>query len=379
MNKLPDILPPFSEDDRMLSGLVYPLWPFVSPLILYTFKREEPYVHFHALQALALGGVSIAASLLLGMLTILIMWLLPSWSIAISGILGLAVFVTVTFVLFTYMAFILYVAWQAGSGVFLRLPFIGRWAEEKMQNSLGITFDDYSTKMIGERREVNIQPFHYDESLDNFQNAEENLAASYERGTLEEDFDADYTFEYSKQSSQDISQYTATTQGKPQVAAPAAVPPTPSKPDDSFRSLADTLLPHNAPPKRPEIKWNSDFSAPSRPVTPPPAARHSAPVPQRPASASPQRPLQRPVTAPRPHAAPAFPNLDAPAPQAPVRRPAAATDDNFRPGLVGNKTNSFRFDNLDESAPSPAAPPRRLPPADQNGGNGQVDGFQAWH
>jgi hypothetical protein len=60
-----EILPPVTEEDKMLSGLVYPAW-FVAPFfVLASPKREDPFLHFHALQALLFGALSCVAGFVL--------------------------------------------------------------------------------------------------------------------------------------------------------------------------------------------------------------------------------------------------------------------------------------------------------------------------
>lgn len=156
-----DLLPPIAEDDKMLSGLTYPLWPFIVPIVLYGPRREEPYVHFNALQSLALGAATLACTVVLGMVTWLIFFLLPATAIAISGIIGLVVFIVLVFLACFYCTVIVYIAWRAANGAFMKLPIIGQWAENRMQMNLGITSDSYGSGILGERREVRLDPFDY--------------------------------------------------------------------------------------------------------------------------------------------------------------------------------------------------------------------------
>lgn len=128
----------------MISGLCYPLWPIVGAMVLLGARRQEPFVHFHALQALALGLVSSAGAVLLVLLMWLILQILPGGSPAFSGVIGLMVFSSGFLVMGFYLSFLLYTAWRASAGRFLRLPFLGSWAEARMQANLDLGPEDYS-------------------------------------------------------------------------------------------------------------------------------------------------------------------------------------------------------------------------------------------
>lgn len=157
-----DILPPLTEDDRMLSGLVYPLWLFLGPIVLYGSKKDEPYLHFNALQAIALGVSSLVGSLAVFLVTWFLMWLLPGAFITMSAILGMVVFTAVLLAVLFYLTLILFIAWRVANGKFLRLPFIGLWAEKKMQQDLNITPESYSTAIFGSKRaNIKISNFDY--------------------------------------------------------------------------------------------------------------------------------------------------------------------------------------------------------------------------
>lgn len=143
-----DILPPLSEEDRMISGLCYPFWLLVPPLVLLGSRREEPFVHFHALQAVALGAISTVGTVLLVGLVWAVMVVLPGSNPTVSGVVGVSVFAFGFFLLFLYLTFLFYTAWRAASGRFLRLPFLGAWAEARMQAALGLTEEAYRTEPL---------------------------------------------------------------------------------------------------------------------------------------------------------------------------------------------------------------------------------------
>ena len=135
----------------MISGLCYPLWPIVPPMVLLGARRQEPFVHFHALQGLALGVLSVAGAGLLVGLMWLILQVLPGGSPAFSGVIGLMVFSGGFLVLGFYLSFLLYTAWRASAGRFLRLPFLGSWAEGRMQANLDLSPEDYDHSPLSSR------------------------------------------------------------------------------------------------------------------------------------------------------------------------------------------------------------------------------------
>ncbi|MCR4784457.1 MAG: hypothetical protein K6A35_08080 [bacterium] len=208
-----DILPPYNQDDSMLAGLTYPLWPFICPIVFLTDKKNEPFVHFHVLQALAMGGGSFVAITVITLFIYVFLWLLPSGWTTFSSFTGLIALLVFGFVLFFWFAITIYMGWQASSGKFIRLPFLGAWAEEKMQTNLGITEADYATGIIGEKREVTITPFDYEEALERAAESGD----SYAKEELEAIKGAEYTesevigdpesIEYSHRSSSDITSY----------------------------------------------------------------------------------------------------------------------------------------------------------------------------
>ena len=254
-----DLLPPVQEDDKMLSGAVYPLWPFMVPIVLYGPRREEAFVNFHARQALALGAISLGTAIVLFLLTWLIMFVLPGRFVTVSGFLGLGVFGAVIFGLFMYLMTILYIAWRAASGAFFRLPFIGRWAEAKMQADLGITDSDYASDIIGERRRVELKPFDYQKILDeetsvketeeekprDFVETADGFEYEYEGGAVSSDI-SDYTGE----RIYDTPPYNPSPRGaaapsfrtlNPAPQAPPPAPPAPKDAEPQFKPLSERL------------------------------------------------------------------------------------------------------------------------------------------
>ncbi|MBQ7528343.1 DUF4870 domain-containing protein [bacterium] len=302
-----DILPPYTEDERMLAGLVYPLWPLVCPFIYFGLHKDEPFIHFHALQALAVGVISIVGSLALTLIAYIFLWMLPTSFVTLSGFMGIGLFSLVTFIFFLWFMFVLYVAWRASAGEFLRLPFLGKWAEEKMQDNLGITEKDYATGIIGQKKEKKIDNFDYESALQNaakngdtFAQSELNMmfGQNLEVRELEGDYE---TLEYSKKDSGDISNYLqpepqvssnlpkttpqANTGFKPRVPTrantvnrePANVQQNVQPDQDGFRPLTSTLTGQNNPqrsrqtpvPQRTQAPVPQQTNIPKRPTVPP--------------------------------------------------------------------------------------------------------------
>ena len=225
-----DILPPITEDDRMLSGLVYPLWPLVAPIVLYSSKRTEPYLHYNALQAIALGGVSTGGALLVFLITWLLMWLMPGSFITFSAVMGIGLFALVLFVILFYLTLVLFIAWRVANGKFLRLPFLGSWAEKRMQRNLNITSDSYSTAILGERRpKAKLSNFDYRQAPGYVE--EEEAPPSGENG-VDEFYNPDTDmYEYTSEaaSAEDLLSYEQAN-APASAVAPSATQPTPARP-----------------------------------------------------------------------------------------------------------------------------------------------------
>ena len=220
-----DILPPITEDDRMLSGLVYPLWPLIGPIILYGSKREEPYLHFNALQAIALGGGSLGAGLLVFIVCSLIFYLLPGSFITFSALVGLGLFGVVVFALVFYVTLVIFIAWRVANGKFLRLPFIGTWAEKRMQTALNLSPESYSSAVFGERlKKGKLSQFDY-RSAPGYREEDD-----IEYGKASDDDEAHYNpdtenYEYTSDASsvEDIISYgPEAAEAEAQSGAPAA-------------------------------------------------------------------------------------------------------------------------------------------------------------
>ncbi len=378
----------------MLSGLVYPLWPLLVPIILYGSKREEPYLHFNALQALALGVFSLASSLVVLLVTWLAMFLLPGSFITVSGIIGLVIFGLIVFLACFYLTFIIFVAWRVAGGKFLRLPFLGSWAEKRMQRNLNLTEDSYSSDIIGEHYNVKLSQFDY-RNAPGYSEAEEEsfFNENANEGNYNPDT-GDYEYVGEATSTEDILAYDRPV-ANPAAAEPSAarssvtptaaklggfqphIPGSASKPSvpepkgsDGFKPLSyqfGTKRPGSSPDSFGKATTidNGGF----KPLAPQSARKAPEPVVAgRPVAPSEFKPLvpQGQQSAPaRTRTAPKFQwqnDFSANAPKAPSpsagptapsqpKVPNSASDDSsFKPGIMANKgTRSnarFRWDEL---------------------------------
>ncbi|MFN8606006.1 MAG: hypothetical protein U0931_00630 [Vulcanimicrobiota bacterium] len=138
-NEYDDILPPLSSEDKMMAGSCYPFWPFVPFFVLLSSKRQDPFLAFHAVQALAVGVTS-AVLMVVGLF---LMWVsfssLPTSWMMTSGAVGVVLMLAfLAFGGFCFMAQI-FLGWQASSGRFLRVAGLGDLCEARMASILGLS------------------------------------------------------------------------------------------------------------------------------------------------------------------------------------------------------------------------------------------------
>ncbi len=359
-----DLLPPVQEDDKMLSGAVYPLWPFMVPIVLYGPRREEAFVNFHARQALALGVISSGSAIVLFLLTWLIMFLLPGSFVTVSGFLGLGIFGAIIFGLFMYLMIILYIAWRAASGAFFRLPFIGRWAEAKMQADLGITDSDYASDIIGEKRRVELRPFDYQKYLDEETSVQEPEEEK-PRDFVETADGFEYEYEGGSVSS-DISDYT----GDRIYDTPPYNPNPRGSKAPTLRSVASApaAAPSAAPSGPPAAKPAEPQFKPlaERFRSTPPGTGQGAPAklpgaPKMPGASRPAGSAGKMPGASRNFVWKEDFSAPSPKPEAGNDRQASQNAGDFRPGLpAANKPgHRFKWDDLDSLDKAPEGQPSK--------------------
>lgn len=141
------LLPPIESQDTMLSALSYPLGFFVSPFLLFSKKKEDSFVRFHAIQGLV---VNILVTVI-AVLCIVFLFLVSKTSPSADTIRDISkyepnplnngymnngcVFMVVwglyfLFVLVLFLAEV-FCASRVWTGEDLRLPFIGPFIEKK--------------------------------------------------------------------------------------------------------------------------------------------------------------------------------------------------------------------------------------------------------
>ncbi len=138
-NEYDDILPPLSTEDKMMAGSCYPFWPVVPLFVLLSSKRQDPFLAFHAVQALAVGLTTSALSVVgLFLLWVTYSSLPTSWMMTSGAIGALLMLAAMAFGGFCFLASI-FLGWQASSGRFLRVAGLGDLCEARMASLLGLS------------------------------------------------------------------------------------------------------------------------------------------------------------------------------------------------------------------------------------------------
>lgn len=133
-----EVLPPLTTEDKMLSGLCYPFWMAVPLFVLASPKREDPFLCFHALQGLGLG----IGGTVLSVLSLPFLWLmfnsLPTTYTMTAGFIGVFLLIAALAWLAVSFAAVIFMGWQASSGRFLRLPWLGDLCEARVGKMLDV-------------------------------------------------------------------------------------------------------------------------------------------------------------------------------------------------------------------------------------------------
>jgi len=138
-NEYDDILPPLSSEDKMMAGSCYPFWPVIPLFVLLSSKRQDPFLAFHAVQALAVGLTTSALSVVgLFLLWISYSSLPTSWMMTSGAIGAVLMLAALAFGGFCFLAMI-FLGWQASSGRFLRVAGLGDLCEARMASLLGLS------------------------------------------------------------------------------------------------------------------------------------------------------------------------------------------------------------------------------------------------
>lgn len=123
----------------MLAGLPYVVWPIGSFFILASRKKEEPFLCYHAIQALLSGAVM--GLLVLGITVLLFLGfrVLPGSASYAPAVFSLGTLGVGAVTLVSLFLTALFLGWRATEGEMLRLPILGDFAEQKMLDQTGMT------------------------------------------------------------------------------------------------------------------------------------------------------------------------------------------------------------------------------------------------
>jgi uncharacterized membrane protein len=117
----------------------YVLWPVGSIFVLASRKKDDPYLHYHAVQG-GLFGAAMLAVLFFSFLGLGITFrLLPGSSTFLPGMLGMATIAAGGLISMAVFFAAIFLGWRATEGEMIRLPFAGDFAEGKMLDHTGMT------------------------------------------------------------------------------------------------------------------------------------------------------------------------------------------------------------------------------------------------
>ncbi len=123
----------------MLAGLPYVVWPIGSVFILASRKKDDPFLHYHAVQGLLAGAVMLVLSIVAFVMMFVMFRVMPGTSTLVPGILGMAMVFGGGAISMIVFFTALFLGWRATAGEMLRLPYLGDYAEEKMLDHTGMT------------------------------------------------------------------------------------------------------------------------------------------------------------------------------------------------------------------------------------------------
>lgn len=123
----------------MLAGLPYVVWPIGSIFILASRKKEDPFLCYHAVQALLAGAVMAAAVVAVLLMLFIGFRVLPGSASYAPAVISLGTLVGGGGAVVCVFLTALFLGWRATEGEMLRLPFLGDFAEQKMLDQTGMT------------------------------------------------------------------------------------------------------------------------------------------------------------------------------------------------------------------------------------------------
>lgn len=128
----------------MLAGLPYVVWPIGSLFILASRKKEDPFLHYHAVQALLAGGAMALGVLIVILVMIVGFRVMPGSASYIPAFLGFGTIVVSGSVALAILLTAVFLGWRATEGEMLKIPILGDYAEEKMLDQTGMTRREFA-------------------------------------------------------------------------------------------------------------------------------------------------------------------------------------------------------------------------------------------
>ena len=132
----------------MLAGLPYVVWPIGSLFILVSRKKDDPFLHYHAVQALLAGGLMGVGTLLLILALVISFRVMPGSSTYFPAFLGMGTVLVGSALALTIVLAAIFLGWRATEGEMLRIPYLGDFAEEKMLDHTGMTRRQFEAMLL---------------------------------------------------------------------------------------------------------------------------------------------------------------------------------------------------------------------------------------
>lgn len=123
----------------MLAGLPYVVWPIGSIFILASRKKEDPFLCYHAVQALLAGAVMVTAVVVVLLMMFVGFRVLPGSASYAPAVISLGTLIGGGTAIVCVFLTALFLGWRATEGEMLRLPLLGDFAENKMLDQTGMT------------------------------------------------------------------------------------------------------------------------------------------------------------------------------------------------------------------------------------------------
>lgn len=113
-----------SSDSKLFGALAY-VFSFITGIIVFLMKKDDPYAKFHAMQSIIVGVCVFVLYIVLGILMV-ILGFIPIINI-LAAIIGIVVFPLLGLCFFILWLLLI---WKAYSGEKFKLPIVGAQAEK---------------------------------------------------------------------------------------------------------------------------------------------------------------------------------------------------------------------------------------------------------